>query len=119
MPIGEYNIELNLLIDKVETPVEVPVYMIAKHMTEEQLADFLDEFENKYSNEYAQGQRIGKHIQRIHRTCQGSIIRLLLGILAGVGDTEYFDERNEMGVSACKKIKQMIDDGELKYGYMI
>lgn len=119
MSNGEKNIKLNLLIDKVETEVEVPVYMIAKHMSEEQLADFLEDYENKYSNEYAEGQRIGKLLQCSHRTLQGSAVRLLLGILVGIGDTQYFDARNEKGVAVGKKLKEMIESGELNFGYMI
>jgi hypothetical protein len=119
MPNGERNIKLNLLIDKVETPVEVPVSYVARHITEEQIADLLDDYMNKFSNEYKEGQRIGKMLQTSHRTLQGSVCRLLLGVLVGMGDTEYFDARNERAVALGKKLKEMIESGELNYGYMI
>lgn len=119
MSNGEKNINLNLLIDKVETPVEVPVYYVAKHITEEQIADLLEDYMNCFSNEYEKGQRIGRMLQRSHRTLQGSTVRLLLGILVGIGDTQYFDARNEKGVAVGKKLKEMIESGELNFGYMI
>jgi hypothetical protein len=119
MPNGERDIKLNLLIDKVETPVEVPVSYVARHITEAQIADLLDDYMNKFSNEYKEGQRIGKMLQTSHRTLQGSVCRLLLGILVGMSDTEYFDARNERAVALGKKLKEMIENGELNFGYMI
>jgi hypothetical protein len=116
---GESTIKMNLLIDTVETPVEVPVYYIARHITEGQIADLLDDYMNKYSNEYNEGQRIGKMLQTSHRTLQGSVCRLLVGILVGMGDTEYFDARNEKAVALGKQIKAMIEKGEMNFGYMI
>lgn len=116
MSDGEEKITLHLLIDKVETEVEVPVYMVAKHITEEQFADFLDDYENKFSNEYEEGKRIGRLLQHHHRTLQGSIIRLCLGIVAGMGEAKYFDRRNEAGVALGKKLAEMIESGELNYG---
>lgn len=119
MSNGKANIELNLLIDTVETPVEVPVYYIAKHITEGQVADLLEDYMNKFSNEYNEGQRIGKMLQNSHRTLQGSIARLFLGVLVGISDTEYFDARNEKAVALGKQLKDMIEKGELNFGYMI
>lgn len=122
MPNGEYNIKVKSYISEgslIEGEVEISVYDIAKHMTEEQLADFLADYENKYSNEYAEGQRIGGLLQHSHRTFQGSVARLLLGILVGIGDTQYFDARNEKAVALGKKLKVMIESGELNFGYMI
>jgi len=119
MSNGKANIELNLLIDTVETPVEVPVYYIAKHITEEQIADFFEDYMNCYCNEYNKGQRIGEMLQNSHRTLQGSCARLFLGILVGIGNTEYFDARNEKAVALGKQLKAMIEKGELNFGYMI
>lgn len=116
---GESNIKMNLLINNVETPVEIPVRYLRDHITEEQIVDFLDDYMNQFCDEYKKGQRMGKMLQRSHRTLQGSICRLLVGMLVGMGDTEYFDARNEKAVALGKQIKAMIESGEMNFGYMI
>jgi len=116
---GEDTIKMNLLIDNVETPVEVPVRYISDHITEGQIVDFLDDYMNCFCDEYKKGQRMGKMLQRSHRTLQGSICRLLIGMLVGMGDTDFFDARNEKAVALGKQIKAMIETGEMNFGYMI
>lgn len=100
-------------------PVEIPTRSVAKAFTEEQFAEMLGDYMNGFCNEYNRGQAIGKQLQTQHRTLQGSVCRLLLGMLVGIGDTEYFDLRNERAVAVGKKLKEMIENGELNYGYMI
>jgi len=41
------------------------------------------------------------------------------GIIAGLSEQEYTDARNETAVETAKKIKQMIDQGELPFGFYI
>ena len=110
---------------KIDVPVEggdeveVSIHAVAKAFTTEQFAEMLGDYMNCFCNEYNRGQEIGKHLQYQHRTLQGSVCRLLLGMLVGMGDTEYFDPRNEKAVAVGKQLKAMIENGELNFGYMI
>jgi hypothetical protein len=99
--------------------VEVSVSDVARTFTNEQFAEMLGDYMNCYCNEYKKGQEIGKLLQSQHRTLQGSVCRLLLGMLVGIGDTEYSDPRNEKAVAVGKQLKEMIEKGELNFGYMI
>jgi hypothetical protein len=100
-------------------PVEIYISTVAKAFTNEQFAEMLGDYMNCYCREYEKGQEIGTLLQYQHRTSQGSIARLLLSILVGIGDTQYFDERNEKAVTLGKQLKSMIEKGELNFGYMI
>jgi hypothetical protein len=100
--------------------VEISIGDVAHALREdEKFAEMLGDYMNCYCNEYKKGQEIGKLLQSQHRTLQGSLARLLLGMLVGIGDTEYFDARNEKAVALGKQLKAMIDSGELNFGYMI
>jgi hypothetical protein len=100
--------------------VEISVNDVGHALREdEKFAEVLGDYMNCFCNEYNKGQAIGKLLQNQHRTLQGSICRLLLGMLVGMGDTEYFDARNEKAVALGKKLKEMIENGELNFGYMI
>lgn len=100
-------------------PLEIPTRSVAKAFTNEQFAEMLGDYMNCFCNEYKKGQEIGKLLQGQHRTLQGSVASLLLGMLVGIGDTEYFDARNEKAVALGKQLKEMIEKGELNFGYMI
>jgi hypothetical protein len=118
----KYKIKVKIYDKKgkeTPNPVEISVHSVAKAFTDEQFAEMLSDYMNCYCNEYLKGQDIGKLLQCSHRTLQGSIARLFLGVLVGIGDTEYFDARNEKAVALGKKLRAMIESGELNFGYMI
>lgn len=118
----KYKIKVKIYNKKgkeTPNPVEISVHSVAKAFSDEQFAEMLGNYMNCFCNEYRKGQDIGKLLQNQHRTLQGSIARLFLGVLVGIGDTEYFDPRNEKAVALGKQLKEMIEKGELNYGYMI
>lgn len=121
---SKYKIEIKVCNKKggeCPNPVKVHVSTVGRALREsdEKFAEMLGDYMNTFCNEYKKGQEIGKLLQYQHRTLQGSVVRLLLGMLVGIGDTEYFDARNEKGVAVGKKLKEMIENGELNFGYMI
>lgn len=119
---SKYKIEIKVCNKKggeCPKPVKAYISTVAKTFTDEQFAEMLGDYMNTYCNEYQKGQEIGKLLQYQHRTLQGSVARLLLGMLVGIGDTKYFDERNEKAVALGKQLKEMIEKGELNFGYMI
>lgn len=114
VPVKEVSVDAQF-----KQTAEVYISSFAKSLSNEQFAEMLGDYMNCFCNEYKKGQEIGKELQNQHRTLQGSVCRLLLGMLVGMGDTEYFDARNEKAVALGKKLKEMIESGELNYGYMI
>lgn len=105
---------------KEEVEGSFSVYELKKHMSEDQFAALLDDWLNSYDNQYMKGQRIARKLFGTHPTGQGFIIRFALGILTGFAEKDSFiDARNETPLSMCRKIKAMVDSGELEKGYMI
>jgi hypothetical protein len=99
-------------------------YQTVKTMSKpEEFADFIDEYCNVGMKDYRAGESIGKLLQTKHRTIQASIIRFSLGIIIGLSkgvDMKFgTDARNETPIAMGQKIAKMIEDGDLKMGYMI
>lgn len=95
------------------------LYLVAKSMKPRNLASLLSSYLNSFSVDFGTGKSIGKLFHCEHRTLQGSLYRFVLGILVGLSDQEYTDPRNEVAVRNSKKIRQMIEDGEIEVGYLI
>lgn len=66
--------------------------------------------------QFSNGEKVGKLLQEAHLTTQGQLVNFLLGILAGLGDqpVEYTDPRNRTAILAARKIKAMVENGEIK-----
>jgi hypothetical protein len=101
-------------------PVELYIGAIARAFGDVgKITRFLSDFVNYGMKDYQFGLEIGRNFQREHRTLQGSIIRLCLGIIIGLSEQKYTDPRNEVPVSMAKEIAKQIEDGDLKMGWMI
>ncbi len=108
--------------------VEVSASEIGSKITDEQLAELLGDYINHF-REYRHGEKIGKLLETSHRTLQASLFRWALGICIGLSERtitypngrtyEAVDGRNEKSVACGKKIKELIQDGTLKMGWMI
>ena len=85
----------------------------------EKFAGFITQYVNTGFKDALAGEEVASNLLDKHRTLQASVIRFCMGILLGFAEQEYTDGRNEMPVEMCKKIKQMVDDGELKMGWMV
>ena len=104
---------------KVFETGQIDVHFIAKTMTPSQFAYFLENFCNSYSKEYENGKEVGRKLHGAHCTLQATVFRYMMGIIAGLGEDHYTDGRNEMAVACAQKISEMVDNGELKIGWMI
>jgi len=98
---------------------EVSVYSVSKSMTFDNFCYLFSEYMNMGGKDFRDGEKVGEAFRNEHRTLQGLAVRFCLGIIVGLSKQEYTDPRNETAVNACKKIAQMIKDGELDAGYMI
>lgn len=109
--------------------VEISASEIGDNINDEQMVELLDNYIKRNFREYRNGNKIGKLMENSHRTLQASLFRWALGICVGLSERtvarndgstyESTDGRNEMSVACGKKIKELIDSGELKMGYMI
>jgi hypothetical protein len=93
--------------------------MLAKSLTLANMAELLQDYVNSGMKDYRDGEVVGKLLQTSHRTLQASVIRFCLGVIIALGKQEYTDARNETPVAMAKKITILLENGELKMGYMI
>jgi len=102
-----------------ETGERINTYTVAKSLTLDNFTKLFDEFLNLGGKQYAEGKIIGQKLRYTHRSLQRLAICFAFGLIAGLSEQEYTDARNETAVETAKKIKQMIDQGELPFGYYI
>ena len=102
-----------------ETGETINVFTVARSMTLDNFVRLFDEFLNLGGKQYREGQIIGQKLRYTHRSLQRLAICFAFGIIAGLSEQEYTDARNETAIETAKKIKQMIDQGELPVGFYI
>lgn len=102
-----------------ETGETVSIYTVARSMTMDNFTKLFDEFLNLGGKQYAEGKIVGSKLRFTHRSLQRLAICFAFGIIAGLSEQEYVDSRNETAVETAKKIKQMIDQGELPFGFYL
>jgi len=95
---------------------EVSTGMIARSLSEETFTELFDVFLNYGGKQMPEGVKIGTELRNTHRTLQRCAICFALGLIYGISDQEYTDLRNGQAIETAKKIKKMIDDGELPVG---
>ena len=98
---------------------DVSVHLCAKSMTFDNFCYLFSEYMNMGGKDFRDGLRVGEAFRNEHRTLQGLAVRFCLGIIVGLSKQEYTDARNETAVNACKKIASMIENDELKIGWII
>ena len=104
--------------ERIETG-NVGIYTLAGSMNSENMADVLDEYLNLGGKQFPEGKDVGLKLRNTHRTIQRSIVCFCLGVICGLSDQEYTDARNETAIQTAKKIKTMVDSGELSTGFYI
>ena len=102
-----------------ETGETVSIYTVARSMSLINFTKLFDEYLNLGGKQYAEGKIVGMKLRFTHRSLQRLAICFAFGIIAGLSEQEYTDARNETAVETAKKIKQMIDQGELPFGLYI
>jgi len=102
-----------------ETGENISIYTVARSMTLDNFTKLFDEYLNLGGKQYREGQIIGQKLRYTHRSLQRLAICFAFGIIAGLSEQEYTDARNETAIETAKKVKQMIDQGELPFGWYI
>lgn len=95
--------------DKLDT------YSISRKITTTEFADLISDYVN--SHRCADGIAIGKELLGTHPTLQADAVGLMLNILYAMADKPYTDARNETAIATARKIRDMVDAGELGRGF--
>jgi hypothetical protein len=101
------------------TGEQVSVFTVARYMTMENFTKLFDEFLNLGGKGYREGVQVGNNLRTTHRSLQRLAICFAFGIIAGISEQEYTDPRNETAVETARKIKGMLEKGELPFGLYI
>lgn len=101
------------------TGESISIYTISKSMTLDNFSKFFDEFLNLGAKDFQDGKQVGLKLRFTHRSLQRLAICFAFGIIAGLSQQEFTDPRNETAIQTAKKIKTMIDLGELPFGLYI
>jgi hypothetical protein len=102
-----------------EEVATVNIWHIARSLNPEQFRELLDDFLNSGGKDFPVGKEIGEQMRFTHRTLQRLVVAFCLGVITGISDQEYTDARNETAIETAKKIKQLMDEGELPLGQYI
>jgi hypothetical protein len=97
----------------------ISIYTISKSITLDNFTKLFDEFLNLGGKGYREGQLVGQKLRFTHRSLQRLAICFVFGIIAGLSEQEHTDPRNDTAIQTAKKIKVMIDEGELPVGFYI
>ncbi len=108
------KIVLEVNNEKIETTTST----IARNITSEDLANIIDDHLNGLYNQEA-GMMVGVKLRNTHRTLQRLAVKFALDLLYGISQQDYTDARNQQAIETAKKIRQMVDNGELPIGYYI
>ena len=101
------------------TGESISVYTIARSMTLDNFTKLFDEFLYLGGKQFREGCLVGQQLRYTHRSLQRLAICFAFGIIAGLSEQQFTDARNETVVETAKKVRQMIDQGELPFGLYI
>lgn len=110
----------NSVTNHVEPTGEtISIYTISKSMTLDNFVRFFDEFLNLGAKDFQDGKEVGLKLRFTHRTLQRLAICFAFGIIVGLSQQEYTDARNATAILTARKVKNLIDQGELPFGHYI
>lgn len=101
------------------TGESISIYAISKSLTLDNFTKLFDEFLNIGAKDFQDGKQVGLKLRFTHRTLQRLAICFALGIIVGLSQQEYADPRNETAIQTAKKVKSLIDQGELPFGLYV
>jgi hypothetical protein len=97
----------------------IGVYTLARSMSPENFAALLDDYLNLGGKGFREGKEIGLQLRYTHRTLQRLVICFAFGLIAGLSEQEYTDPRNETAIQTAKKVVELMQAGELPFGFYI
>lgn len=102
------------------SPTVTSVHAIARAIKPEQFAALIDNKLNSMSSDpLHEGIKVGACLRRTHRTLQRAVVGFALGILYGISQQEYTDDRNRTAIQTAKQVAAQIDADQLLIGQFI
>ena len=117
-PFDQYLDENRIATQKINGE-DAPLEVSHLYLTVGQFTVLFDHFLNAGGKQYREGEQVGKNLRSTHRTLQRQAITFCLGLIAGLSEQQYTDPRNADAIETAKKIKTMLDNGELNCGFYI
>ena len=102
--------------EEVIETAEITTHLIARNIDAEQLAEIIDNYLNGSMSRDDAGLKVGQSLLGTHPTLQRLAVVFALGIICGLAEKERTDGRNEDAIATAKKIKSMMNNGELPIG---
>ena len=102
-----------------EQATTVTIARLARSLDNGTMADLIGEYVNVGMKDFADGYAAGHKARKEHRTIQRSIVCFALGILCGISEQESTDERNATAIATAKKVKDLVEAGQLPTGMLI
>jgi len=94
--------------------VEISTFSLKRALTTNRFTRLFDDWLNSGGKNFGEGVQIGLRLRGTHRTLQGLAVNFCLGIICGLAEQQYADDRNRQAVETAQKISQMVDSGEIK-----
>lgn len=114
-PFDQYLPENRISTQKINGE-DAPLEVSHLHLTIGQFTTLFDNFLNLGGKQYREGNQVGKNLRSTHRTLQRQAICFCLGLIAGLSEQQYTDPRNDDAIKTAKKIKDMLETGQLNCG---
>ena len=109
----------NYATNKTEDIGTVGIRDLASSMTPEDFANLLDHYLNLNGKQFNEGKDVGLKLRSTHRTLQRSAICFAFGIICGLPEQEFMDDRNATAVTTAKKVAELMKDGQLPLGWYL
>lgn len=94
---------------------DVSLYGLSKTLTAPMIASIFENWANSMSrNPKRDGEIVGRLLSTAHRTLQGCAVNFFISVLISF-DTAWSDPRNDVAMDTCRKIKALVDRGEIKW----
>lgn len=98
-------------------PEEFSAYTVARSIPNlDGFAEVLDDYLNAGGKQFPEGKKVGLRLRQTHRTLQRQVVAFCLGVICGISEQEYTDPRNDVAIKTAKKVREMVDAGELPVG---
>lgn len=94
----------------------ISTHAIARALSIDNFALLLDQFLNLSGKGMVEGREVGLRLRASHRTIQRLTIAFTLGVISGLAEQEFFDERNQAAIQTAQKIVQLMKSDELPLG---
>lgn len=99
-----------------DTGDTISVHTVAQSLSTSNFAALIEEFLRQNIKGWREGKAIGLNLRYGHRSLQRLAICFAFGMIVGLAEQSYFDDRNETAIRSAQKLSQMLVEGEFPFG---